>query len=219
MKANTLRHGAAFALAFLFAATAWAHSPRMLVDDLGDGTIYIDVGFSDGSSGAGHRVVIKEKETGRVLSEHRVPAESAVEIPMPTVPYIVVFDAGPGHETEQDGPFTPRADAGQDTAAPTSPAATSATATRDAPPVTRDQPATPPVGMDTPAPTQPAATPPASMAEAASIAPGTPMSPGAEMAWKMMLMTQVVSTVLLALIFGALLFWIGYSVGKNHGRR
>lgn len=211
MKMQRHRFGIMILSAFLFAASAWAHSPRLLVDDLGDGTIYIDVGFSDGSSGAGHKVVLKEKESGTVLSEHTVPAESAVEIPMPSVPYIVVFDAGPGHVTEQEGPFT-----AQKTDTGTPPAATPAAG---APGVA----STP----DTPAPAHPQAVPVSPDAEPASpapvaVAPGmtpAPLSPGVEMAWKMMLITQVISTVLLALLFGAILFWIGYSIGKTRERR
>jgi hypothetical protein len=38
--------------------------------------------------------------------------------------------------------------------------------------------------------------------------------PGMEMALKMMLTTQLISTVLLALLFGAVMFWIGYTIGK-----
>ncbi|MGI6774291.1 hypothetical protein [Acetomicrobium sp.] len=46
---------------FLFsAATAYAHTPILYVEDLKDGTIYVEGGFSDGSSAAGIRIYLVE---------------------------------------------------------------------------------------------------------------------------------------------------------------
>ena len=182
-------------LAVLFASSpAWAHKPMVLVEDNGDGTIYIEVGFSTGDSGAGHKIIIKEKATEKVLSEHKVPAESALDLPMPKVPYMVVFDAGEGHDAEQEGPFVePKEDA------PDEP---------EAVPAPQAEAAPPPPQAKTPAQ---AATAPQAAPVVLSRQPG---GPGVEMALKMMLTTQIVTAVLAAFLFGAVVFWIGYSVGK-----
>ena len=182
-------------LAVLFASSpAWAHKPLVMVEDNGDGTIYIEVGFSTGDSGAGHKIIIKEKATGKVLSEHKVPAESALDLPIPKVPYIVVFHAGEGHEVEQEGPFVePKEDA------PDEPEAVPASQAEAAPP--------PPQAK---APVQTATAPQA----APVVLSRQPGGPGVEMALKMMLTTQIVTAVLAAFLFGVVVFWIGYSVGK-----
>lgn len=187
-------------LAVLFASSpAWAHKPLLMAEDNGDGTIYVEVGFSDGGSGAGHTIILKEKATGKVISEHKVPAESALDLPMPKVPYIVVFDAGEGHAVEQEGPFIePKADEAEN------PASSSATEEESPPPPPQKQAA---------APVQPA--PPLAPQAAPVVVARQPSGPGMEMALKMMLTTQIVTAVLAAFLFGAVVFWIGYSIGKT----
>jgi len=186
-------------LAVVFASSpAWAHKPLLSVEDNGDGTIYIEVGFSDGSSGAGHKIVIKEKATGKVISEHKVPAESSLDLPMPKVPYIVVFDAGEGHAIEQEGPF---AESKEDAAE------------KPAPELAQEQKSpSQPLQKQAAAPVQSAPVP-APQAPPVIVAQ-QPAGPGVEMALKMVLTTQIVTAVLAAFLFGAVVFWIGYSVGR-----
>jgi len=48
------------ALLVLSTATAYAHTPMLYVEDMRDGTIYLEGGFSDGSSAAGVKIYLVE---------------------------------------------------------------------------------------------------------------------------------------------------------------
>lgn len=50
----------ALALLVFSAATAYAHTPMLYVEDMRDGTIYLEGGFSDGSSAAGVKIYLVE---------------------------------------------------------------------------------------------------------------------------------------------------------------
>ncbi len=96
---------------------ALAHKPLLLVEENDDGGILIETGFSTGESAAGFKVFLKEKATGRILEVFTIPEEGTFDIPMPSVPYTVTFDAGEGHIVTKDGPFS-AAVAPSDTAMP-----------------------------------------------------------------------------------------------------
>ena len=100
-----------------------AHTPLLTVEDNEDGTIYIEAGFSDGSTAGGAKLllVMKEKYKGDVekikkegkklynkklvLWEGKLGEDGCLEeVKKPEVPYLVVFDAGPGHVVEKEGP-------------------------------------------------------------------------------------------------------------------
>lgn len=49
-----------FAVFLFAAATAHAHTPILYVEDLKDGTVYLEGGFSDGSSAAGVKIYLVE---------------------------------------------------------------------------------------------------------------------------------------------------------------
>jgi hypothetical protein len=89
---------------FLFPSIALSHVPALSVDDNEDGTIYIEVGFSDGSSGAGHKIILKEEVSEKVIAQYIVPQESALTVNKPEIPYTVTFDAGVGHSVTRKGP-------------------------------------------------------------------------------------------------------------------
>ncbi len=188
----------------VFTASALAHKPLLSVDDNEDGTIYIEVGFSDGSSGSGHDLILKDN-SGKVLSEYKVPSESFMDVPMPGVPYSVTFDAGPGHSVTVDGPFSEAA-AAADAAEP-EPQST------ETPAVASSQPAAAPVAVQAaPVMAQPAAVQPLVMTTQAA---GESVGPGFNMALKMLLTTTVVFTVILAFILVLLAFWLGYGIGSK----
>ena len=86
----------------LCASSVWSHKPLLSVDENGDGTIYIEVGFSDGDSGTGHQVFLRDLN-GKLLSEHKVPKESYLEIVQPNIPYTVTFAAGGSHFVTKTG--------------------------------------------------------------------------------------------------------------------
>jgi len=184
--------------AFLFfPLTALAHKPLLMVDDNGDGTIYIETGFSDGSSGAGHTIRLTDAASGKVLAEAKVPAAGSLDMKKPEVPYLVVFDAGEGHVTEaqgpapsETGPGKPAAGKQTGTAEPAAPAPETATAPETAP-----------------AP-QPVALP-------AAVGSGY----GASTAYQMMMVTQVFTAVGVFLVFGAIMFFVGQRFERNKASR
>ncbi|MEW5692802.1 MAG: hypothetical protein AB1765_05855, partial [Candidatus Hydrogenedentota bacterium] len=97
----------------LLVGRVYAHTPIMFIEDNGDGTIYVEGGFSDGSSGAGVKILLKEKATGKVLWQGKLNVSGCIEaLKKPNVPYLVVFDAGPGHVVEKEGPPLSPAEAG-----------------------------------------------------------------------------------------------------------
>jgi hypothetical protein len=88
----------------LLPAALWAHTPLLVVEDNGDGTIYIEGGFSNGASAAGTDIIVRSKESDEILWQGKLPEESYVEIDMPGEAYTVTLDAGPGHVVTEDGP-------------------------------------------------------------------------------------------------------------------
>ena len=105
-----------FAGLFL-AIPAGAHTPLLSVEDNEDGTISIVGAFSDGSSGAGITILIVEDKVyegdkegkdlyqgNLVLLRTKLDEFGELDLDKPDVPYFIVFDAGPGHLVEQDGP-------------------------------------------------------------------------------------------------------------------
>ncbi len=211
-----------------------AHKPLLTVEDNGDGTIYVETGFSDGSSGAGHKIILKNKETGDILSETTIPEEGYIEeIPMPNVAYTVIFDAGPGHVVVKDGPFSEEAAASAEEAPP---AEETASASEAEPAVveekaveTSDVPAQPALAQkaetEVPQPIQqPVAASPSVVAAQPIpmqqlMMPATAaMSPGMEMAMKMAVTSQMITALAVLVVLGAIMFLIGYMMGKDTGK-
>ncbi len=90
------------ALSLLFAAAAFAHTPICSCYDNGDGTITCEGGFSDGSSAAGVKIEVKDKD-GKVLISGEMNESSEFVFEKPKTEYEVVFDAGPGHVITTSG--------------------------------------------------------------------------------------------------------------------
>jgi hypothetical protein len=190
-----------FAILLMGISSAWAHKPLLSVEDNEDGTIYVEAGFSDGSSGAGHKIILKEKSSNKVIKEYKLPGASSMDIPMPKVPYTVEFNAGPGHSANQDGPFsegTPE----QDKAEPEESKNNGNTIT------SKQTVSSPPVQ------------PKASMAKKPVMVTAIPsaatcQSAGVQMANQMMIITNLVIAIFLLAIFGVITFWMGYCLGKE----
>jgi len=189
--------------------TLLAHKPLLMVDDNGDGTIYIETGFSDGSSGSGHTIRLIEASTGKVLEERKIPAESSLDMKKPSVAYNVVFDAGEGHIVEMPGPppstgtsvAPPQPSENPSTkgASPVSSAAKVETA------VEKAEPAVAPVTAVAPKPP-------------VQDAP-LPMGAGFSAAYRMMVASQIFISVGVFLIFGALMFMIGQRWERSRQKR
>ena len=83
----------------LGAGQAFAHSPLCDCFDNGDGTVTCEGGFSDGSSAAGVAMYVKDG-AGKALQESKMDANGEFTFQKPEGDYVVVFDAGEGHQVE-----------------------------------------------------------------------------------------------------------------------
>ncbi len=82
----------------------YAHTPLLLVEDNGDGTLYAEAGYSDGSGASGMECRLEDPD-GNVLWQGKFDEFSSVEVEIPAVEkYFVVFDGGPGHNVKKEGP-------------------------------------------------------------------------------------------------------------------
>lgn len=188
---------------------AQAHKPLLAVEDNQDGTIYVEAGFSDGSSAAGHKIVFKDEKSGKVLSEHRVGEDGTLELKKPTVPYTVTLDAGEGHVVTVNGPpptaVTAKGEAEKAGEQGSGAASTQVDTTKRG---TTDESGKPPVS----------AAPSSEVAGAPPVvsAPVVAASPGAIMAFKMMITTQIVTAVVLVILLVVVVYSIGYTIGRRN---
>jgi hypothetical protein len=90
--------------ACLLLARTHAHEPYLLLTANADGTFTAEAGFSDGVSVAGLKLIVRDRGTGEVRSEHTVPASGKLTLPIPPAPYRVVFEGGSGHRISKPGP-------------------------------------------------------------------------------------------------------------------
>ena len=218
----------------LFPSIGLAHKPLLTVEDNGDGTIYIETGFSDGSSGAGHKILLRAKDGGKILFEGKVPEEGYLEeVPMPNVPYTVTFNAGPGHVAVKDGPFSEETAASAETetaekpdsattsAAPAegaqapSPAQTVQTSAAPAAPQQTAPVVSQPVVQTNPSVAQPAVVVAQPMPSVQQPVAAASFGPGATMAFKMSIMSQMITAIGVLAVIGAVMFIMGYIIGKD----
>lgn len=100
-----MRKVCVLALAFgwlVLAGQALAHTPLFSCFDNGDGTIYCEGGFSDGSSAAGVPIMVKDG-SGKVVHSGELSKNSDIEFDKPGGDYTVTFDAGEGHDITVPG--------------------------------------------------------------------------------------------------------------------
>ncbi|MBL4902091.1 MAG: hypothetical protein JKY62_05515 [Desulfocapsa sp.] len=91
------------AVSLLVSATiAQAHTPLCSCFDNGDDTITCEGGFSDGSSAAGVSIRLETLD-GRILLEGKMNEDSEFTFDKPKGDYIVMFDAGEGHQIKVPG--------------------------------------------------------------------------------------------------------------------
>ena len=120
-------------LLLVFSLPVMAHTPILYVEDLMDGSIYLQGGFSDGSNAADTDIyLVANKEfAGDTTARDDYLEKIGEEVPegeaelyaeqliiysgqlddfgeafieKPAVDYFVVLDAGEGHQVEKDGP-------------------------------------------------------------------------------------------------------------------
>lgn len=85
-----------------FAGQAFAHSPLMSCFDNGDNTITCEGGFSDGSSASGVKMFIRDGN-GKTIINGKMNEYSEYTFDKPAGEYMVIFDAGEGHQVEVNG--------------------------------------------------------------------------------------------------------------------
>ena len=92
----------------LMSVIAFAHAPLISVDDNGDGTVYIEGGFSNGASGEGVEIIIVKDKAYNGPEETfkgKLDAKGSITMPKPaTEKYEVYFNAGEGHVASKKGP-------------------------------------------------------------------------------------------------------------------
>lgn len=107
----------------LLSVAALAHAPLISVDDNGDGTIYVEGGFSNGANVDGIPVVIvkdapyngpEETFKGKeVIYEGKFGKDNSITLPKPATPkYEVYFNGGEGHSVGKKGPALTEAEKG-----------------------------------------------------------------------------------------------------------
>lgn len=82
--------------------SALAHTPLFSCFDNGDGTLFCEGGFSDGSSAAGTTLIVKNGD-GKEIQRLTLSRTSDIVFKKPAGPYSVVFDGGEGHQIEIQG--------------------------------------------------------------------------------------------------------------------
>ena len=110
---KVLYFAGSFLVLVLIASQAFAHTPLMSCYDDGDGVIICEAGFSDGSSAAGAKVYVVEAEDYKgdpegkelydgklVIFKGEMDEFGEFTFKKSETPYIVIFDAGPGHTVE-----------------------------------------------------------------------------------------------------------------------
>ncbi len=85
-----------------FSGPALAHTPLFACFDNGDGTIYCEGGFSDGSTAAGVPIIVKDG-SGATILQSELSRNSDIEFEKPDGDYSVLFDGGEGHDIEIPG--------------------------------------------------------------------------------------------------------------------
>lgn len=79
-----------------------AHTTLFACFDNGDGTIFCEGGFSDGSTAAGVPVIVMDASRN-VIFEGELSRNSDIEFDKPDGEYSVMLDGGEGHRIEIPG--------------------------------------------------------------------------------------------------------------------
>ena len=102
---------------FFWGTQVNAHTPLLFIEENEDGTICLEGEFSDGSSAAGVKILIVEDKPyqdskkaelykgKKILKKTRLDKNGELTVNKPKGPYLIIFDAGPGHIVEKRGPL------------------------------------------------------------------------------------------------------------------
>lgn len=99
------------AVPLLFSTGAWAHTAFLFLAIEDDGQLRIETGFSDGGTGGGLPVEIRDAESGELLETVTMPESGIAQAARPSRAYTVTLNAGEGHRVSKPGPMPKAADA------------------------------------------------------------------------------------------------------------
>lgn len=87
----------------LLCTFASSHTIFMQVIDNEDNTITVEGEYSTGEKTIGAQVRLESLLTGAILFKKRIPVDDELIIKIPTEPYQIVLDGGPGHVFVKEG--------------------------------------------------------------------------------------------------------------------
>jgi hypothetical protein len=199
-----------------------AHTPLLYIEDNGDGTMYVEGAFSDGSSGAGLPLRL-EAADGEVLWEGILGDFGAIEaVPIPDIsPYYVVFEGGPGHTVTKEG-ITPSAAAEPEETVPTASVSAASAPPETSQPATSSPASSPPAGAVATTP-QPGAWSPAATLSPEWYSAAASVSSGSDgtccpALWVIVGLLSFIAFQLIILGIVAA-FLAGWKLGGRHPRR
>lgn len=175
--------------AAVLVAAAQAHEPYLLLTANAEGEFLAEAGYSDMASVEGLKLLVRNRDTGETLSEHTLPENGMIVLPIPAVPYRVTFDGGPGHRISKPGPEAPK------------PAATAAVAA--APELREQTKETPAAAASAPA------APETAVAQVATVPSSSSAVSGADETVRIALVVGIF------FLFGAIAFALGYGAGRR----
>jgi hypothetical protein len=92
-----------FSIILIIGLKLSAHTLLMNVFDNEDNTITVSGAFSTGQPAVGAMVRLEALNTAQILYKKRLPENSELSITIPSEPYQIVLDGGPGHQIVKDG--------------------------------------------------------------------------------------------------------------------
>lgn len=90
---------------FMLFAQVFAHGLLMLAEDNGDGTVYIEAGYSGGRPAAGATVVLRETESGRTVFTGELGDDGRINVEQPSVAYTITVSIDEAHTVTRRGPL------------------------------------------------------------------------------------------------------------------
>jgi len=92
-----------FLILLIFQSSLFSHSLLLNVFDNEDNTIAVEALFSTGEPALGAQIRLESIIDGKVIYKKRFSNESELTIKIPTQPYLIILDGGPGHKIIKDG--------------------------------------------------------------------------------------------------------------------
>lgn len=98
-----MKIGVKLVLFMLVYVQLYSHTLVMNIIENGDDTITVVGMFNTGESAAGALVKLEALDSMEILFQQRLSNENEITVNIPTVPYKIILDGGPGHTVEKMG--------------------------------------------------------------------------------------------------------------------